>query len=117
MSEWTDPRVSFNGATLASGGVTGQVVDLLGVKSDHAVQFNFIAGAGVTSLSLALEGSLDGTNWYALGAFIDYPSGIGAGNYAWAVITASGKPAVFLRTTGAASGGSVTSVTAYMCSR
>lgn len=116
-SEWTDPRISFNGATLTAGGVTGQAVDLLGVKSDHAVQFNFVAGAGVTFLSLVLEGSLDGTNWYAVGADIYYPNGIGANNYSWAIIVATGKPAAFIRTTGSASGGSITAVTAYVCSR
>jgi hypothetical protein len=57
MSGWTDPRPSFNAATLeATGSVNGDAIDLLGVKSDHVIQVTVAVGAGVEATIVSSGG-------------------------------------------------------------
>lgn len=75
---WTDPFASFNSVTLSqsvSGWGTpqaGSVVDYEHVMGSHAVHWMAsTATPSANGAALALQGSLDGANFYDLGASAD----------------------------------------------
>jgi hypothetical protein len=110
---WSDARASLNSASVGTTNVNGTVIDLLGVRNNHAVQYNIVISVN-TAVSLSLQGSLDNANWYDMGAQIpDYGTPVGAGTYHWAVQEVTGKPAAYLRVVGFVDAGTAT-VTAYV---
>lgn len=55
------PFTSLNGATSA---VAGEVHDLEGVLAHHRMEVTIAGYAGSGSITVRLEGSLDGVNWF-----------------------------------------------------
>lgn len=80
MSDWSNPVVSFASATVTGGyysgdgppafgtPVDGTVIDYERVMSAHAMQISVTDASGTGYVSVALYGSLDGENWYAMAA-------------------------------------------------
>lgn len=77
MPNWTEPFASLNTTLTFSGSgwlpfQYGSVVDYEHVMDSHAVNWNATLGTpAVNNARLALQGSLDGTNFYDLGDLLE----------------------------------------------
>jgi hypothetical protein len=103
MSDWTDPWYSLDTVSFVGTGsnqaVSGTLLDLEGIKSEHAIQFILASSAGA-NWSLLLNGSLDNVNWYSIAANPDFGSAVGSGSFAWPLSVVLNMPAHYLQVTG-----------------
>src|SRR6185437_12340468 len=88
---WTIPAVSLSAVTLTTTEQDGTVIDLDEVLSDHGVQW-VLAHAASDTWVLLLEGSLDGSDWYAMGSYQQGGSGTGTAATEVVLTTASFSP-------------------------
>ena len=118
-SDWTAPASSFDAAAVTAVAPSvdaGTVIDLRRVLTDHAVQWVISHDADDTWV-LFLRGSLDGLNWYDIGASYTQSSGIGSSGSATSLGIATGKPARYVRAVGYTSSGQSPTVTALVIAR
>lgn len=108
---WTTPEKSFDATDLDSfTHISGAAIDFDRVLTDHAVQTT-VDAAGANWF-VALEGSMDGVNWFDLNVVAVGPTT----TVALAVVL--DKPARYLRTYGDnRSTGTTTTVTTWVVSR
>jgi hypothetical protein len=94
MTSWTEPVKSLNGASVSNDTVTGSVIDLEQVMSEHAIQVTVdtstVDGSGVTVYLLT---SLDGVTYTDPQVLYSAPSPHGLNT----VIVTIDAPARFLK--------------------
>ncbi len=101
MPGWSTPVKSLDAVSLSGTSTAGTTIDLHDVKTGHAMEVladEEVSGGNGGQAVLTLEGSLDGSNFYALASSYTTPTGLN-GTVAALVVT-SDKPARYVRCSG-----------------